>query len=252
MTSDSVQHAEPAITLQGLNKQFQDTYAVKDVSFQVQRGEIFGFMGHNGAGKTTTIRMLLGLLQPTSGSARVLGLDIEKQSLEIRRRCGFLPASYALPGDMTPHTFLLYIASMFGLSAQQAQPKIQHLLELFHMSDVAHKKLKGFSTGMTQKIGLAQALINDPEVLFLDEPTAGLDPIGRNDFLQHIQSLAQQQNVTVMFSTHILSDIESICEHVAILHRGALLAEGSLKDLRQQHDAAHMDDLYLQLVQGAA
>lgn len=243
---------EVAIELRGLSKHFGELKAVDDLSFSVGRGEIFGFMGHNGAGKTTAIRMLLGLMRPTSGTASILGRDIVEDSLAVRRVCGFLPASYSLPGDMTPVSFLRYIASMFGISGAEASQKVDELLSLFGMEDVAHKKLKGFSTGMTQKIGLAQALLNDPQVLFLDEPTAGLDPVGRHGFLQHIQRLAREQGVTVMFSTHILSDIESICEHVAILHHGRLLADGMLDDLKQSHEQANMDDLYLKLVQEAA
>lgn len=248
----SNQIQESAISLRGLGKQFKDIKAVDHLSFEVGKGEIFGFMGHNGAGKTTAIRMLLGLTKPTEGSAVILGHDVVKESLAVRSLCGFLPASYSLPGDMTPAQFLRYIASMFGITGKKADEKVSRLLGLFGMEDVAHKKLKGFSTGMNQKIGLAQALLNDPQVIFLDEPTAGLDPIGRHDFLQHIKTLAHEQGVTVMFSTHILSDIESICERVAIIHKGRLLADGGLEDLKQAHGQDKMDDLYLKLVKEAA
>ncbi|MBL8203648.1 MAG: ABC transporter ATP-binding protein [Blastocatellia bacterium] len=236
-----------AIRIEGLSKQFKDTTAVDRVSFRVGMGEIFGFMGHNGAGKTTTIKMLLGLTKPTNGSATVLGHDIVRESIAVRRVSGYLPGSYALPKEMTARAFLAYIASMFNLSAKEAQRKIAELLELFDLSAVADKKLGGYSSGMTQKIGLAQALINEPQVLFLDEPTAGLDPLGRHEFLQHIQQLARERGVTVMFSTHILSDIEAICESVAIMHRGRLVAADSLARLKQQHHEATMDGLYLKL-----
>jgi len=238
-----------AIRIEGLSKQFKDTTAVDRVSFRVGMGEIFGFMGHNGAGKTTTIKMLLGLTKPTNGSATVLGHDIVRESIAVRRVSGYLPGSYALPKEMTARAFLAYIASMFNLPAKEAQRKIAELLELFDLSAVADKKLGGYSSGMTQKIGLAQALINEPQVLFLDEPTAGLDPLGRHEFLQHIQQLARERGVTVMFSTHILSDIEAICESVAIMHRGRLVAADSLARLKQQHHEATMDGLYLKLAQ---
>lgn len=243
---------EAAVQIEGLSKHFGDFKAVDALGFGVGRGEVFGFMGHNGAGKTTTIRMLLGLTKPTAGTAQIMGHDILRDSLAVRSVCGFLPASYSLPGNMTPVQFLRYIASMFGIAGDEARKKIEGLLELFGMTEVADKKLKGFSTGMTQKIGLAQALLNDPQVLFLDEPTAGLDPIGRHDFLQHIQKLAHDEGVTVMFSTHILSDIESICERVAIIHKGRLLAAGLLEELKQRHSEDKMDDLYLKLVQEAS
>lgn len=241
-----------AIVLSSLTKQYKDTVAVDSLSFTVNRGEIFGFMGHNGSGKTTTIKMLLGLTRPTSGTASVLDLDIAAKSLAIRARCGFLPGTYSLPREMTPESFLLYIAAMFGMEPATSRKKIDELLTLFQLNGVARKKLGGFSTGMTQKVGLAQALINDPEVLFLDEPTSGLDPLGRHELLTHIRTLAKTRNTTVMFSTHILSDIESICESVAVLHRGKLIAHGGLSELKAEHHTSSMDALYLQLAQKEA
>jgi ABC-2 type transport system ATP-binding protein len=236
-----------AISIEGLTKRFKDVTAVDRVSFNVRAGEIFGFMGHNGAGKTTTIRMLLGLVKPSAGLASVLGHDIERESVEVRRLSGYLPGSYALPKEMTGAAFLAYVASMFGIPKKAAEARIEELLNLFDLTAVANKKLGGYSSGMIQKIGLAQAMINEPRVLFLDEPTAGLDPIGRYEFLQHIKHLAKNKGVTVMFSTHILSDIESVCESVAILHRGRLVAEGRLDYLKRIHGETNMDQLYLKL-----
>ncbi len=241
-----------AITLTHLSKQFGPLRAVDDVSFSVGKGEIFGFMGHNGAGKTTTIRMLLGLLRPSGGSANVLGHDIVTQSLAVRQRCGFLPGSYALPRELTVEGFLRYIGARFGLSGSSLERRIDALLEQFDLTAVRNKRLGQFSTGMSQKVGLAQALINDPEVLLLDEPTAGLDPLGRHDFLQFIRGLARDSGVTVLFSTHILSDIERVCERVAILHRGKLVAVGPLAELKASHAVNDMDDLYLKLARAAA
>jgi ABC-2 type transport system ATP-binding protein len=245
------ENPETAIQVQGLSKHFKDIKAVDSIDFSVETGDVFGFMGHNGAGKTTAIRMLLGLTKPSEGTATVLGHDIVKESLEVRRRCGFLPADFSLPRDMTPVKFLTYIASMFKMSGTAVKKKIEELLTLFELTKVATKKLRGFSTGMAQKVGLAQALINEPQVIFLDEPTAGLDPIGRHGFLTHIKSLAHDHGVTVMFSTHILTDIESICEHVAILHHGQLIAKGKLDELKRDHGQENMDDLYLKLVKEA-
>jgi ABC-2 type transport system ATP-binding protein len=236
-----------AICIEGLTKRFKDVTAVDHITFSVDEGEIFGFMGHNGAGKTTAIKMLLGLIKPCAGSASVLGHDIERESIEVKRLSGYLPGSYALPKEMTATSFLAYIASMFGIPKGAARIKIDELLDLFDLSAVANKKLGGFSSGMTQKIGLAQALINEPRILFLDEPTSGLDPLGRHEFLQHIKHLARDKGVTVMFSTHILSDIEAVCESVAILHRGQLVAEGRLDDLKRTHGETDMNELYLKL-----
>ena len=236
------------IELRNLRKVFGKTVAVDDVSFQIAHGEIFGFMGHNGAGKTTTIRMLLGLLAPTRGSASILGHDIVRESLAIRRVAGFLPDGYALPKEMTARRFLRYVGAMFGMEGGSLEQQIDKLLERFDLTSVANKRLGGFSSGMIQKVALAQALINDPRVLLLDEPTAGLDPIGRHETLELIRDLAVNHGVTVLFSTHILTDIERICERVAILHKGRLIANGSLADLKAKHQRERMDDLYLAVV----
>lgn len=237
-----------AIDLTGLSKQYGDVRAVDDLSFTVERGEIFGFMGHNGAGKTTTLRMLLGLTRPTAGCARILGHDVVHETLEVRRRCGFLPASYALPPDMTARQFLHYIAAMFGIDADVARARTEALLARFGLVEAANRKLRGFSTGMTQKVGVAQALINEPEVLLLDEPTSGLDPLGRHELLELLRELATERGVTIMFSSHILGDVATLCRRIVALHHGRRIAYGLIGDLQQEHQVTTMDDLYLALV----
>jgi ABC-2 type transport system ATP-binding protein len=241
-----------AIEIDRLTRVYGPVRAVDGVSFHVEPGEIFGFMGHNGAGKTTTLRMLLGLTRPTSGSARVLGHDVVRESLEVRRQCGFLPASYALPAHMTARQFLHYVAAMFDLDAGVAETRIQSLLQLFGLEAAADRKLGGFSTGMTQKVGLAQALINEPRILLLDEPTSGLDPLGRHELLEHLRRLSSERGVTVLFSSHILSDIETLCRRVAALHQGKLVAFGPIEALKSEHRSANMDELYLSLARRAA
>jgi ABC-2 type transport system ATP-binding protein len=240
-----------AIDIRGLSKVFAGTTAVEDVTFTVGRGEVFGFMGHNGAGKTTTLRMLLGLLRPTQGSATVLGHDIIAESLAVRRFTGFLPGDYALPREMTARQFLRYIGAMFGFSGKWLEGRIQELLEQLELGNVADRRLGTFSSGMTQKVGLAQALLNAPRVLLLDEPTSGLDPIGRRDTLALMRRLAQENGVTILFSTHILNDIERVCSRVAVLHHGRLIAHGDLAALKRAHGVEEMDDLYLSLVNAA-
>ncbi|MDC0720505.1 ABC transporter ATP-binding protein [Nannocystis bainbridge] len=237
-----------AILVEALGKRFGAMQAVDGVSFSVEPGEIFGFMGHNGAGKTTTLRMLLGLTRPTGGRAAVLGHDVVAATLEVRRVCGYLPASYALPPDMTPREFLQYVAAMFAIPRATARARGEALLRRFGLEAVADRKLRGFSTGMTQKVGLAQALINEPRVLLLDEPTSGLDPLGRHELLEHLRALAQQQGVTVMFSSHILSDVETLCRRVAAMHHARLIACGEIAALKREHGATTMDELYLELV----
>jgi ABC-2 type transport system ATP-binding protein len=241
-----------AIEIVGLTRRFGSFVAVDDVSFSVEPGEIFGFLGHNGAGKTTTLRMLLGLTSPTSGSARVLGHDIVTESLELRRACGFLPASYALPPDMTARELLVYIGAMFGMDLGRARARADVLISQFELGAFTSRKLRSYSTGMAQKVGMAQALVNEPRVLLLDEPTSGLDPIGRHDLLMLLRKLSAEQGVTILFSSHILSDIETLCRRVAVLHHGRLVASGDVGELRKAHGAASMEELYLALARKAA
>ena len=242
----------PAIELRSLTKRFGSIVAVDGISLSVRRGDIFGFMGHNGAGKTTTLRMLLGLTRPTAGSARVLGLDATRVPIEIRRVTGYLPASYALPPDMTARRFLEYVGAMFALPRDVVAARVDDLLRRFDLGGVADRSLRGFSTGMTQKVGLAQALIAEPQLLLLDEPTSGLDPLGRHDLLELLRSLARDRGTTVVFSSHILSDVEALCSRVAIMHAARLVACGDVAALKEEHRARTMDDLYLAVARKAA
>ncbi len=237
-----------AISIRSLTKRFGSLTAVNDISLSIAPGTIFGLMGHNGAGKTTLIRMLLGLTQPSDGSGRVLGLDIVDDTIEIRRQCGFLPADFKLPGDMSARQFLRYIASMFDLKGPIVDERIDELVPLFALDAFIDKKMSEYSTGMMQKVGLAQALINKPRILLLDEPTAGIEPVGRHEFLGLLRTLSSEQGVTILFSTHILSDIESVCDEAAILHEGRLIADGPIDELKRRHECDRMEDLYLKLV----
>ena len=241
-----------AISVNGLTRRFGNLVAVDAVSLSISRGSIFGLMGHNGAGKTTLIRMLLGLTHPSGGSGRVLDLDIVEDTIDIRRHCGFLPADFRLPGEMTARQFLRYIASMFDLEGAQVDARIEELIPVFHLESYIDKKISEYSTGMMQKVGLAQALINSPQILLLDEPTAGIDPIGRHEFLELLRAMSREDGVTIVFSTHILSDIESVCESAAILHEGKLIGEGRIDALKEEHECDKMDDLYLKLVRQVA
>lgn len=241
-----------AIEARRLTKRFGKVTALDDVSFTVEVGEIFGFMGHNGAGKTTALRLLLGLTGPTAGSARVLGRDVGQDPTQVRRVSGYLPASYSLPPDMTARQFLHYVGAMFSLPKEVVDRRTDELLRRFGLGADADRALRGFSTGMTQKVGLAQALINEPRVLLLDEPTSGLDPLGRHDLLEHLRELARDRGVTVVFSSHILSDVEALCQRVAVLHHGKLVACGDVQALKDEHRARSMDELYLALVRKTA
>lgn len=227
---------EPAaIEIRGLTKVFNGTPAVDHIDLTVPRGSVFGFLGPNGAGKTTTQRMLVGLAKPTSGTARVLGHDVVGEIAEVRRRIGFLPDVPAYYPWMTGLEYLRFVADIFGIPAVEGRRKAEAALERAGLQGVK-KRIGGYSRGMKQRLGIAQALINEPEVILMDEPTSALDPIGRKDVLETIEALGKE--ITVFFSTHILSDVERVCDTVAILNKGKVMADQSLDSLKDKYAAA--------------
>jgi ABC-2 type transport system ATP-binding protein len=202
--------------------------ALNDVSLQVERGEIFGFLGPNGAGKTTTLKILMDLLRATSGSARILGQPTG--SVAMRRRIGYLPENPYFYDYLTPEELLTYVGKLFGIRQPDLGRKIDSLLTSVGLASSRKLQLRKFSKGMVQRIGIAQALINEPEVVFLDEPMSGLDPLGRREVREVIRSL-KNRGVTVFFSSHILPDVEVICDRVAIMNKGKLLETGALDQI---------------------
>ncbi|HJT52369.1 MAG TPA: ABC transporter ATP-binding protein [Candidatus Angelobacter sp.] len=208
-------------------KQFRP--ALKGLSLSVERGETFGFIGPNGAGKTTTLKLLMGIIFPTAGSAHILGKDIA--DAEIKKKIGFLPEQPYFYDYLNPSELLDYYASLSGVSATERKKRIPELLERVGLADSARKQLRKFSKGMLQRVGIAQAIIHDPEVIFLDEPMSGLDPIGRHEIREMIQGL-KDAGKTIFFSTHILSDVEALCDRVAVVHKGELRGIGVMNELR--------------------
>lgn len=208
-------------------KQFRP--ALKGLSLSVERGETFGFIGPNGAGKTTTLKLLMGIIFPTAGSAHILGKDIA--DAEIKKKIGFLPEQPYFYDYLNPSELLDYYASLSGVSATERKKRIPELLERVGLADSARKQLRKFSKGMLQRVGIAQAIIHDPEVIFLDEPMSGLDPIGRHEIREMIQGL-KDAGKTIFFSTHILSDAEALCDRVAVVHKGELRGIGVMNELR--------------------
>lgn len=208
----------------------QQAPSLRDCSLSVQYGETFGLLGPNGAGKTTLLKMLLGVVRPTSGRAWLLGQPVGDRA--VRGRVGYLPENPYFYDHLTGQEMLQYSAGLFGLSASAQQHRIPSLLDLVGLAPdkVLRKPLKTYSKGMLQRLGLAQALINDPEVVFLDEPMSGLDPMGRHQIREAILWL-KKQGKTIFFNSHILSDVETICDRVAILDKGTLLCSGSLEAL---------------------
>ena len=246
--------ADCAINTEGLTKVYKrwfrkGTTALDGVSIQVPRGSIFGFLGPNGAGKTTTIKMLMDLVKPTGGHAWVLGCPAT--DVNVKERIGFLPDSPAFSPQLTALEFLNICAKLLRIPSEKREKRVAEVLEEVQMAEHAKEKIGSFSRGMMQRIGVAQAILNNPDLLVLDEPLLGLDPFGRQQFKQII--LAQQKHGTsVFFSSHILSDVEEICDRIAILNKGHLLCAGTLEELLHSGGASVVirpghDDLFLAL-----
>ncbi len=223
-----------SITVNNLTKVFHSDFlrkpilAVDNLSFSVEEGEIFGFLGPNGAGKTTTIKILVGLLKPTSGSAKILGIDIS--DVNSHEFIGFLPEMPNFYDYLTGYELMDYFSRLFNLRGSHRIKRIEELLRLAGVWEARNQPLRSYSKGMLQRIGIAQALINDPKLLILDEPMSGLDPIGRKDVRDLILSL-KEQSKTIFFSTHIIPDVELICDKIAILNKGKLISIGKLDEL---------------------
>jgi ABC-2 type transport system ATP-binding protein len=235
-----------AIEIEGLVKNYGDVQALKGLNLGVEPGQVYGFCGPNGAGKTTTLKILVGLVFPTGGSAKISGIDVIENGVEVRRLIGYLPESYGLPRWDTPRKFLTYMGILSGMPKDGRQSIIEEKAKEFGFADLIDRKLSGLSKGNRQKIGIAQALMHDPQVLLLDEPTTGLDPIGRNEVLAHMKSLSKKGK-TVLFSTHILSDVEKICDTVGIIHMGSLILEGEPEALKKEHGKKDLDELFLKV-----
>lgn len=217
-----------------LTKIYGRQTAVDNLTFQVEEGEVFGFLGPNGAGKTTTLLMLLGLSQPSDGAAKVCGLDPIRQAREVKRLVGYLPEDVGFYGDLDAVQSLEYIAHLNGIEKNEAFKKIREALEVVGLSEDAHKKVGVYSRGMSQRLGIAEVLIKDPKVMFLDEPTLGLDPDGALRVIDLIQSLNRERKITVLISSHNLVQVQKISHRVGIMIKGKMVAEGSVEALAKE------------------
>ena len=218
------------IEVENLSKRYGEVSAIRDISFQARPGQVTGFLGPNGAGKTTTMRILTGFMPPTSGRAIVAGYDVFTDSMEVRRRVGYLPENVPLYRDMTALGYLKFIAAVRGL--RDGERRAREVLGRVDLLGRADSRIRTLSKGMRQRVGVAQALIHDPEVLILDEPTIGLDPFQVLELRDLVRVLGRDH--TVLFSTHILSEAEQICDKVIIIDRGEIMAEGSPQALRSE------------------
>lgn len=224
-----------AVEIQGMAKSFNGAPVLDEINFKVRKGEIFGYLGPNGSGKTTTMRIMLGLLKPTSGKALIFGEEPDDSNSDLRSRIGVLLENNGLYERLSAYQNMLYYARLYGVPDPEMGEKIERLLEFAGLSDRRNEKVGRFSTGMKRKLGLARAMINDPEILFLDEPTSGLDPESRMLVRDLILRLSEDEGMTVFLNTHDLSEVEKVCSNAAILEGGRIRACGTIKGLRSSH-----------------
>lgn len=229
-----------------LTKRYGDRLAVDDVSFSIGRGEVCGFLGPNGAGKTTTLRAITGFLAPTSGSVSVAGFDVAERPLEAKRRIGYLPESTPLYPDMRVGEFLAFVCRVKGITGTALRDELGRVMAATHIADRERSLVKSLSKGYRQRVGIAQALVGDPDVLILDEPTVGLDPEQINDVRGFIRELAGRH--TIILSSHILPEVQAVCSKVLIINKGKLIAADTPENLARRF--AHADRIRLTLVAG--
>lgn len=221
----------PIIELEGLTKDYGSVRAVDHLALKINKGEIFGLLGPNGAGKTTAILMMLGLTEPTAGTVRIAGINATSNPIEVKRKVGYMPDSVGFYDDMTALENLQYVGRLNGIPGDELEARARDIMELVGLGEEMHKKASAYSRGMKQRLGLADVLIRDPEVIILDEPTLGIDPSGIRDFLSLIRQLSRQQGLTVLLSSHHLHQVQQVCDRVGIFVGGKLLVEGTIETL---------------------
>lgn len=251
--------SSPVIQISSLTRRFGETKAVDQLTLEVQTGEIFGFLGHNGAGKTTTVHLLNGVIESTSGQAKVLGLDPQTQSPELRAKTGVLTETPSLDERLTAWDNLSIYADLYNVPLADVSTRVKDLLTEFELTDRADEKVEGYSKGMKQRLALARALLHKPEVLFLDEATSGLDPVAARHVNDLVENLARREGCTVFLCTHNLVEAQKLCDRVAVMEHGHLVALGTPAELTRQYvkrldvdlevDPAQMD-LVLPILQG--
>lgn len=228
--------APAAISTQHLSRRFGQLVAVDDVALEVAPGQFFGFLGPNGAGKSTTIKMLTGLLAPSSGSIEILGVDLARNPVEVKRQIGVVPEGMALFGRLTGAEYLNFVGRMYGLDRETTAKRAAELLEFMQLADQPKALVADYSHGMQKKLSMAAAVIHGPKILFLDEPFEGVDAIASGTLKAMLQRMIER-GATIFLTSHVLEIVERLCSHVAIIHRGRLVAQGSIEDLRRGVEA---------------
>lgn len=228
----------------GLTKIFDGFTAVNELNLTVKKGEIFGFLGHNGAGKTTTVLMLITLLMPTSGRALIDDLDVVKDSIKVRKQIGYLPENVNLYGDLTTAENLRFFGRLSGIS--DVDKRIDEVLEILNFSQWKHQEVKQLSKGMRQRVGIAQAILHRPKLLFLDEPASGLDPQGTKEIRELLLALNKDYGTTIFMNTHLLSEVTKTCTSIGIINHGKMLLSGPINYVLEQFpEEKSLEDIYL-------
>ncbi|WP_299361549.1 ABC transporter ATP-binding protein [Winogradskyella sp.] len=238
-------HSETIIQVNGLTKRFGDFTAVNEITFKVDKGEIFGFLGANGAGKTTAIKMLIGLSKPTKGSGKVAGFDIEKQAEHVKKNIGYMSQKFSLYDDLTPKENIRFYGGIYGLSRNEIKTKTKEILEELDLKSVANKTVVSLPLGWKQRLAFAISMVHDPDIVFLDEPTGGVDPKVRREFWETIYQ-ASEKGRTVFVTTHYMDEAE-YCDRVSIMVAGKIEALDTPNNLKQQFNATSMDEVFLKL-----
>ncbi len=238
------------IEIAGLTKRFAGFTAVDNVSFTVKRGEVLGFLGPNGAGKSTTMRMLAGFITPTAGTARICGHDVVRNGVQSRRHLGYLPEGAPTYPDMTVEDFLIFTGRIRGFSGGELADRVAQAMTLTTLAPVRRLAIETLSKGFKRRVGLAQALLPDPDVLVLDEPTDGLDPNQKHEVRRLIQAMAPEK--AIIISTHILEEVEAVCTRAIVIAEGRIVADATPADLARMHPSGRLDDVFRQLTQPVA
>ena len=238
----SANNKPPAIEVKGLDKRFGPIHAVRNVSFSVQHGEVLGFLGPNGAGKSTTMKMITGFLEPTDGTVLVNGHDVLTDPINVKASIGYLPEGAPAYGEMTVRRFLEFVAEIRGYSGPEKQQRVDRVVELVHLDNVLNQTVETLSKGFKRRVGVAQALLHDPDVLIMDEPTDGLDPNQKHEVRSLIKEMAEKKAIVI--STHILEEVDAVCSRAIIIAAGRILFDGTPAELRSQSEQDDYDDAF--------
>jgi ABC-2 type transport system ATP-binding protein len=237
------------IEIKNLYKKYDDTTVVDDLSLEVNTGEVLGFLGPNGAGKSTTMKMVTGFIEPTSGKVRIKDLSIKDNPIEVKKYIGYLPEGAPQYGEMTTYDFLVFVAKIRGTQKNLISNAISKVVESLSLTDVLHKRIEHLSKGFKRRVGIAQAIIHDPEILIMDEPTDGLDPNQKYDVRELIKKISK--NKTIIISTHILEEVEAVCTRAAIISKGKLLFDDTPEKLKES-GSGNLDDIFRKITMGSS